>query len=312
MKKTVNDMFKYSSENNIKLLSSFNGDFWSEYVSNYNKYDKIFKRLYKSFVYFEQLDDEDIEDVVTNFTEAVEGHLIINAKKYSELYRINSLSNLEYSILHNVDITETMDKDGSKTEGQRQDSDSLGERIDSDSIGQKQNSESIGQKTNSDSIGQREDEESIGRRVDTTDTTIGNQTITNTKEVSPYDSGSFNNESRDTSVSGSRMDGVNNTIGAQENSYTQGAQQNSHTEGAQQNSYTEGSQQNSHTLGAQQNSYIKGSQNDSYSEDYTFTRKGNNGVAAVDLLNKHKKFWDLFEFYSYIFGEIAKEMLLTN
>lgn len=240
MKKTVNDMFVYSSENNIKLLSSFNGSFWSDYVSNYAKYDKIFKRLYKSFVYFEQLDDEDIEDVVTNFTEAVEGHLILNQKKYSELYRINVVSDDDYSLLDNVNITEVMDREGSSTEGARSDSETQGQRSDSG--------------TNN----------------------IGAQTVTDTGEVSPYDSENFFNNDKMSSSKGARSDSE---------SYTKGAQSNSFSKGEQQNGYT---------------------------EDYTFTRNGNNGnIVGADMLNKHSRYWNLYEFYSYIFGEIAKELLLT-
>lgn len=234
-------MYKYSSENNVKLLSSFDADFWEDYVTNYEKYDRVFKRLYKSFVYFEQLDDEDVEDVVENFTEAVEGHLMLNEKKYAELYRMNVISDSDYSLIGNVNITEVMDKDGGKTEGQRSDSETLGQRSDSSS------------------------------------TNIGAQTITDTGKVSPYDSENFFNDSSNSSSRGARSDS------------------------------------DSFTRGSQQNSYTKGSQEDSYTEDYTFTRTGNNGsIVAADMLNKHKKFWNLFEFYSYIFGEIAKEMLLND
>lgn len=241
MLKTVSDMYNYAKANNIKLLSNFDADFWEDYVTNYDKYDGVFKRLYKSFVYFEQLDDEDVEDVVTDFVQAVEGHLMINEKKYSELFRMNVVSDTDYSLLGNVDITETMDKDGGKTEGQRSDSETLGQRSDSST------------------------------------TNIGSQTITDTGKVSPYDSENFFNDNSNSSSRGSREDS------------------------------------DSFTRGSQQNSYVKGSQEDTFTEDYTFTRKGNNGsIVAADMLNKHKKFWNLFEFYSYIFGEIAKEMLLND
>ena len=312
MFKTVSEMYNYAKANDIKLLSDFDADFWEDYVANYDKYDGVFKRLYKSFVYFEQLDDEDIEDVVEDFTQAVEGHLMINEKKYSELYRMNVVTDTEYSLLGNVDITEVMDKEGGKTEGQRSDSETRGQKENSESLGQKINSESLGQRQDSDSLGQREDSESLGRRIDDSESHVGTHTDTKTNEVSPYNNESFYNNEKVTDVSGPRIDTVQNTLGAQQNTRTTGSQSNSHTTGSQSNSYTEGSQQNTFTEGSQQNSFVKGSQTDSYSEDYTFTRRGNNGIAAADMLNKHHRFWSLFEFYSYIFGEIAKEMLLND
>ena len=240
MLKTVSDMYEYANGNEVKLLSAYNADFWADYIANYDKYDKIFKRLYKSFIYFEQIDDEEIEDVVTDFTEAVEGHLIINHKKYSELYRTNVVSDTDYSLLGNVNITEVMDREGSSTEGARSDSETQGARSDSG--------------TNN----------------------IGAQTVTDTGEVSPYDSENFFNNDKTSSSKGARSDSE---------SYTKGAQSNSFSKGEQQNGYT---------------------------EDYTFTRTGNNGnIVGADMLNKHNRFWNLYEFYSYIFGEIAKELLLT-
>lgn len=238
--KTVKEMYDYSKENNVKMLSNFSADFWSDYVANYDKYDKVFKRLYSSFKYFEQLEDEPVEDVVVNFTEAVEGHLMLNRKKYDELYRTEIVSNSDYSLLDNVNITEVMDREGSNTQGARSDSETQGARSDSG--------------TNN----------------------IGAQTVTDTGEVSPYDSEVFYNNDKVSSSKGARSDSE---------SYTKGSQSNSFSKGEQQNGYT---------------------------EDYTFTRTGNNGnIVGADMLNKHKKFWDTYSFYSYIFGEIAKELLLT-
>lgn len=309
--KTVKEMYDYSEENNVKMLSNFSADFWSDYVANYDKYDKVFKRLYSSFKYFEQSEDEPIEDVVLNFTEAVEGHLMLNRKKYDELYRINVLANSEYSFTGNIDITEVMSKEGEKTEGQRSDSETKGQKENSESLGQKINSESLGQRQDSDSLGQREDTESLGRREDDAETRSGLLTKTSTSEVAPYNTETFYNKEKITDETSPKIDTSETTIGAQQNTRTTGSQSNSHTIGSQSNSFTEGSQSNSYVEGSQQNAYIKGSQNDTYSEDYTYTKKGVNGVSPTDMINKHYRFWNIFEFYSYIFGEIAKELLLT-
>lgn len=46
------------------------------------------------------------------------------------------------------------------------------------------------------------------------------------------------------------------------------------------------------------------------SENYTLTRIGNIGVmTATDMLRLHKDFWTKFEFYAYIFKNIADELL---
>ena len=50
--KTVNEMFDYARNNNLKLLSDFEANFWQEYVSNHSQYDALFRRMYFSFKYF--------------------------------------------------------------------------------------------------------------------------------------------------------------------------------------------------------------------------------------------------------------------
>ena len=50
--KTVNDMFNYAKQNNLKLLSEFEADFWQEYMQNSDKYDMLFRRSYFSFKFF--------------------------------------------------------------------------------------------------------------------------------------------------------------------------------------------------------------------------------------------------------------------
>lgn len=221
--KTIKELYKHSSTNNAKLLSNYDADFWDDYNTNYAIYDSVFKRLYSSFVFFEQEEDETVQEVVANFADAVKGHLMMNSKKYSELYRVNVLSDDDYDLTSNVNIEETMDKDNSYAKG---------------------------------------------ARTDSSNSSVGSQTVTDKKEVSPYDSENFYNDTENTQTLGARTDS---------------------------------------------NSFTSGGQNDSSTEDYTLTKKGNDGnVTSNDMLQKHKKFWDSFEFYSYIFGEIAKELLLTG
>lgn len=214
--KTVNDMYKYASSNNLKLLSNYSSDFWAEYITNHEKYDKLFRRLYLSFKYFMQEDDESISEITTDFIDDVYNHLLVNDRKYSELYRIHVLPDTDYSLTDNYSITEIMDKDTT---------------------------------SNDDNV--------YGSRTDTTDNT-------STGYVAPYDS---NNFSENTQV----VDDIDFTKGQQRDDL-----------------------------------------DNTYTEDYTLTRKGNIGVQTVsDMLEKHRKLWTSYEFYTLIFREICKELLLV-
>lgn len=274
MLKTVNDMYKESSSKDVMLLSGYRSDFWDDYRLNYKHYDKLFRRLFSSFIYFMQEPDENISEVVTNFSADVYNHLLVNDKKYSELYRINVIDDDEYSLTDNYNLVEIMDKDttsqNTNTYGSRSDSTSETEGTRSDSS------------TSSDSS-----------RSDTTSTVTGSQTNTSTSKVAPYNTESFANDTQNTDMLGERTDSINFDKGAESNnsSFIKGEQVNSST-------YTVGS----HTDDLDNTS----------TENYTLTRKGNIGVqTATDMIDKHNKFWSKWDFYRYIFNEISKELLLV-
>lgn len=104
----VKDMYEYTKENSIKLLSDFTADFWADYKTNYTYFDDLFKKFYKSYLYFEQEDDSEdtVQEVQSEFTTSVYEWLLLNAKRYSEIYRINVINDETYSIVNNVDLTE--------------------------------------------------------------------------------------------------------------------------------------------------------------------------------------------------------------
>lgn len=181
---TVNDLYKYTKENNLKLLSNYNADFWQEYLSNYKRYDKLFNRMYASFRYFYQ-DGETVANLATDFTDEVYNHLLVNNKKYEELYRVNVLGDSDYAITGDIDYTETMSREknesGTYTNGSRSDTTttSIGAKTDAretqvaafnsssysntnkvtDSLGAQSNSESFskGQEINSTDIDNTDD-----------------------------------------------------------------------------------------------------------------------------------------------------------
>lgn len=106
--KTVNDMFNYAKQNNLKLLSEFDAVFWQEYIQNSDKYDMLFRRSYFSFKFFLQQCGEDISVVTDNFISEVYNHLMVNKKKYEELYRIFTIADEDYSLVNNYNTKEEL------------------------------------------------------------------------------------------------------------------------------------------------------------------------------------------------------------
>lgn len=174
--KTTHEIYKYNKDNNLKMLSDYPSDFWSEYRTNHDKYDKVFDRMFMSFKYCFQNEEEDTVDIANNFREDVYNHLLMNDKKYSELYRVQVIPDTNYSLTDNYDVTETMDKDISD---------------------------------NNDNVyGSRTDtvEETEGARTDEVETVTGSQTDDTTHKVAPYDSSDFSNNTKDEEVKGQRTD----------------------------------------------------------------------------------------------------------
>lgn len=94
--------------------------------------DRRFLMKYRSFVYFNSSDNSDYINY-TRFTTDVRDHLIANAKKYAELYRIHNVDDDKYSLYDNYNMTETMDRDTTAKLGEQINSgtESLGARSDS-------------------------------------------------------------------------------------------------------------------------------------------------------------------------------------
>lgn len=105
--KTVNDMYKVSTNADVPLLSSYNADFWLEYIAHFSEYDNVFKTIFKSFRFFDQEEEDSVFEVTNSFIEVVKNWLRMNHKRYSELWRINVVDDSKYDILDNYNITET-------------------------------------------------------------------------------------------------------------------------------------------------------------------------------------------------------------
>lgn len=124
-KKTVKDMADYCNLNSLTLLSDYDATFWTEYKANYTRFDNIFKKLFKTFEYFDQLVEDSTAAVTAEFRTSVYNWLLMNHKRYDEIWRINVIDDTTYSITDNYSLTEEYIGNGSNANsvinGQRTD-----------------------------------------------------------------------------------------------------------------------------------------------------------------------------------------------
>ena len=124
-KKTVKEMYEVTKVAGTPLLSNFNDTFWNDYIEHYTELDRYFARRYRSFRYFAQEESDTVEVVAQNFTSSVYEHLLINKKRYEELYRVQSVNDNDYMLLDNYNVNTSITKEGagngSIVSGERED-----------------------------------------------------------------------------------------------------------------------------------------------------------------------------------------------
>ena len=106
-------MYEVTKVAGTPLLSIFNDTFWNDYIQHYTELDRYFARRYCSFRYFAQEESDTVEVVAQNFTSSVYEHLLVNKKRYEELYRAQSVNDNDYMLLDNYNVNETVTKEGS-------------------------------------------------------------------------------------------------------------------------------------------------------------------------------------------------------
>ena len=111
--KTVKEMYEVTKSAGTPLLSNFNAVFWNDYIEHYTELDRYFARRYRSFRYFPQEDTDTVEVVAQNFTSSVYEHLLVNKKRYEELYRVQSVNDNDYMLLDNYNVNTSITKEGS-------------------------------------------------------------------------------------------------------------------------------------------------------------------------------------------------------
>ena len=300
--KTVKEMYKYSRDNDLKLLSDFDAAFWEEYKLNHARYDKVFSRLYSSFYYIHQEEDFTIDVVQSEFSEDVYNFLLINRKKYEELYRIYNISDDDYKFDNNFSIKTTYSKDstdsGTFNYGGKTDSvsvtETLGAREDSTNSSQN-NSE----RTDSYS-------DTIGAGKTTVSNKTGKQDNSHVNTVATYNDEDFYNKEKSSDLLGERVDESTENITERSNS----GEKVTGSESIETSStFSKGSQSNSNSSITEKSSYVDSTSNSS-NENYTMEKSGLIGnKTSTSLIKEHENYWRLYEFYNRIFSDICNEFL---
>lgn len=268
----ISDIYQYSSNNNLPMLSNYAGDFWTEYNENYATFDKLFKKKFRSWFPMDQ-GEKDLDEIAEEFADDVEALLTVNAKKYSELYRLHIIpDNDKYSLTDNVyeseQINRVSETSGTFTKGSQTDV--------------------TGQQTIT------EDKEHItGSQDFDSEVTFTPGTARKTTEnsTSAFNESGYTATDRSVEVDETRTDTTitDNITGGRTDS-----DDNTITHSAR----TDTSGQRSDTSG------------EDVEETTTRLRSGNIGVKTVDqILEDHKDFWLDFSFYDIIFNDIARELL---
>lgn len=273
----VKDMYNQSKTEDKPLLSIYNSDFWAGYRSNYQHLDRLFMKKYASLIPLDQDYEAGLADITNDFRFDVYSFLLANDKRYSELFRVNSIVDDEaYSLTNNVDYTETTSRDIEFNKGSQANSDEGFTAYGSQEITEDK----------SKTIGSQENTEDLER-------TYGATSGTDTTSVSAYNSATYDPAQQ-------LQKSTTQHIDSEDNTKTYGSR-----EDTEDNTITHGSHRDDTT-----NIHNEGSRQDITDEDITVHKVGNMGVQTVDdMLKKHWDNWNLFDFYGLIFEEIAATLL---
>lgn len=279
---TIKDIYKQNKSDDTPMLSDYESRFWLIYVTQYQHLDRIFMRRYESFFPMDQ--DGDVVEISDTFRDDVYAWLLMNDKRYSELYRVNVIDDENYSLTNNYDMTETLER----TE------DITGERVKGSETISDQGSNIYGAQT----VG-TETETVMGSQENGTSETInkGEQENETENTVSAFNVSTYEPETKSITNEGAREDGreVSETLGSRTDTIDTSTSYGSHTD-TMSNVRTDGQRTDTDERNLIESSSLH--------------RVGNIGVTTVDdMLQKHIDTWTAFDFYGFIFDEIAREFL---
>lgn len=305
----VKDIYEYCKEMGNPMLTAFPGDFWEVYADNYTYFDRLFVRSYREFRAF-SLKSDDVEDNAVEWFDDVYAWLLANNKRYSELWRLQVVSDTDYSILDNYNVRETH-----STEGESDTTDTIGSKTDTKNSGLTYG-EQVVTDTNSYTHGavSESDNETLqyGQDSTTTNSTANTGAQTNTREekVSADNVSTYSPKNMTEDNLGARQDTNTET---ETRAGRTDSKSGSHTEQSRIDNESKSSRKGSHNDSVSETT-VSGAHLDTHrtvdSETKTVTRKGNIGVfSASKLLGEHQELWTAFNFYKMIFDEIANEFL---
>lgn len=277
---TIREMYEIAKAAKTPLLSNHPSAFWTEYRENFEKYDRAFMRLYSSFCYYCQDGTEEPAVSTADFTDAVLMHLMFNDKKYSELYRLHILDNME--ILNSYNMSENTKTDASGTTDTKRGAETVKQT-------------NTGKDT---TTGSGTGETTTGSRHDYQTLVVGEQDTEDINKVSPYNAdGEFQDETAKQSHTGTRLDNTTNDIGEQTNTSEATTTETTDTTATATTDRSDRSDTAATTA----------------TETKTVEAHGNIGNSTqANNAKAFKNFWNSYEFYSMIFGRIAKDLLLAD
>ena len=306
----VDTIYKYCRDNDIGMLSAFNADFWEVYRNNYEYFDRLFWRTYKHFVPFSLIESEDEEELATEWVYDVLAFLMANEKRYSELWRLQGISDVDYNILDNYNVREThsttatgsvADSIGAKTET-KSGSMAYGSTTETDA-----NTYNHGARSESDSETLGYDD--VTRTIRGTED-LGSQENTSENKVSAFNENSYSPKEYNESNLGTRHDSSETYDITDSREDTKSS---SHSEASYSDTESKSKTIGSHTdteSASIQHSAQNNTRATSDSENKTINKSGNLGIYSKSkLLSEHAELWTAFNFYKLIFDEIADEFL---
>ena len=305
----IKDMQSYCRENNVKMLSTYDADFWKPYRDNNEYFDRLFMKKYRSWFPMDQ--EGDLSEVVTDFAYDVKSWLMINTKRYSELYRIQTIpDNEKYSLTDNVYESEVINESGEHSnefnKGSQLTSNS-GSQTFATHTDTEDNSRTFGTHTDTEDNSRTLGEQSID--TDATNTT-GETGKTITNSTSAFNDSGFVNTDKSEEDDDSRQDTIDQTVVNGERTDTEDL---SKTYGSQTNtedlSKTYGAHTDTNSLTTTEGAR-KDTDEGTDSKTIERLRQGNIGIKDVpQILGDQFEFWGIFSLYDLIFSEIARELL---
>lgn len=310
---TVEELYEYYNDKDEPMFTDFVDDFWDMYRVNYMYFDKLFCSSYRSFIIYGIKNELDMQYASITWEGFVTAFLLSNRKRYAELYRLQNISDTDYSILEPYNVTEThttsntgniTDNKGAKTRS-TQNSTSFGAVSTTD-----RGSNVHGAKTESDS--ERRDY-GQDKTVTSEENVTGSQNNEQHHKVSAQNESTYAPKDLVSDALGTRTDTVDKT--ETRNSRIDNIS-GLHTEA----SFTD-TIDNTRSVGAHSDTENSTIQDSAYTDARNstergtkeVTKKGNMGIYSLPkLLSEHKELWDAFNFYKMIFDEMANEFLRVD